>query len=384
MNSGKKKAATLTKLLELSEQLINKSKWYKSVGTKHEEFSAKLKTISNEILVIKNTLQLKDKDLSALDTAAKALHKRLKTITKEIQKTQKQFSKKQTEIRTKLLGPIETVEGGSKTLLDVAKENCRSIEVIIKTSRGYLEEDCKTLDECSRNLKDLSLKLAKLLLSKTVEDCTITSLDLKERLEAVVKSTVDMTADDTPQQFDPVSVKNTLTLLRDHCSSNVRLLDLVHTNVKRVFPDTDGKVEKKDDKQEVRRDGTNGTASSNTDNRTTVGIQSGTGAQQLPGNQTGLGIQGGSASGIQSGTVVVQQPSGNQPTVGIQSSTGVQQPSGIQSVVATPSLARSLSVTATQAVVQIIQGRVPATNQGISPAVQDGPQAQSPTSRLAP
>lgn len=263
MNSSKKKQS-LTKLLSLSEQLLTKPKWHKNISTLHEDLNVRIKLISNEIQVIKATLQLKDKDINALEGAAKLLNKKLKGTIKELQKAQKRFAKKRAEIQTKLLVPAETIDCSSKTLYEATKENCKKIEEIIKISRSLLEEDGKLLDDSEQALRPVLQKLAKLTLSQTIEGCANSSLDLKERLEAIVKSTADMSTDDTPAQLNPVTIKNVFTLLRDRCTSNVKLLDLVSVNIKKVFPETevndDKKQDKKEGKQEENKDNKDGAA----------------------------------------------------------------------------------------------------------------------------
>lgn len=247
-NSASKKPK-LAKLYDLSESLIKKPKLTKAIAIKHEDWGIRLKVISNEAGILKNALQSKDKDLSALEASYKELSKKFKTLCKELQKTQKLFAKKHEDIKSKLLDIMDSVENTNQILFDATLANCKIIKEGLTTSKGYLDADARTVLECNALLKPIGDTLAKLLLPQTVESCAETSNDLKVRLEAIIQTTADMTANntanDTPLQINAAGIRGALTLLRDRCTVSVKLLDIVSTNVNRVFPNKDVPDEKK-------------------------------------------------------------------------------------------------------------------------------------------
>lgn len=244
-NSGKKKP-NLTTLYSLSERWVNKPTLNKAIAAKHEDWTMRLKLILAEAEIIKTALQAKDKDVSALDASHKELDKKLKALMKEMEKAQKLFSKKRSEIQTKLLCVVDSVESSNGVLLQALKENCKKIAEGLEISKSYLNQDATKIDATQQLLKPMGQKIAKLLLPKNMEVCAEESKDLKERLEAIIRSTVDMTLEDAPAQFNPTSIKTALTVLRESCTNNVKLLELVAVNVKRVFKDTDEKESSKD------------------------------------------------------------------------------------------------------------------------------------------
>jgi hypothetical protein len=196
VNNGKKKV-NLTRLYTLSEGWVTKPKLHKAIAAKYEDWNMRLKLLRSECEIVKASLQSKDKDLVALNAAFKDLNKKFKAVMKEIQKVQKTFTKKRDEIQTKLLFVIDTVESSNRTLLDATRENSRKIKEALEHSRARLNEVVRFGDECEQQLRFLSQELAKLLLPQSVDDCAEISQDLKDRLEEIHRTSLDIVVDES-------------------------------------------------------------------------------------------------------------------------------------------------------------------------------------------
>lgn len=186
------KKINLNTLLTLSEKWANKTKLHKDIATKHEDWGMRLKLIQSEAQIIRTSLQSPDKDGGLLEKSMQGLQKKLKAMSKELQKKQTLFSKKRNEVREKLLDVVDKFSSSSKILYQAVKENCQKIEGDLKTSKAYLDEDAKRIEECGQLLKTIRENMDKDLLPENLESCAKTSEDLKTRLEQLNKATFSL------------------------------------------------------------------------------------------------------------------------------------------------------------------------------------------------
>lgn len=247
MDSGSKKPS-LAKLYSLSETIITKPKLQKTIAQNHEDWGIRLKIIRSEAEILNNALAAPDKDLATLDSNLNELNKKLKALCKEIQKCQTTFAKKQADINTKLLSLAEVVDNTNQLIFDALKVNCKKIGEGLRISKMCLDTDSKMADECLNFLKPINKKVASLLLPQSVNATAEKSTDLKERLEAIINITTEMTPEAAPNPATTTTMKAALTLLRDRCNANVKLADLATANINKVYSiKDDSKEERKEE-----------------------------------------------------------------------------------------------------------------------------------------